>query len=541
VQRKLLLVDDEVGILRALRRLFRKAGYEIFIAESAEEALTLLRENEIPVILTDFRMPGADGGTLLARATEIDPACVGMILSGFAELKQVIGAFNSGVVHRFISKPWSDTELLEHVENAFDVAFQKRLDLDLDHQGLLSEASSKFSRHYPLNFVDLLSQETSYGLVAVEFASPRVLVRTDELNSGSALARLITELLESMPVATQFCHWSGYTVVLWAAESEMPEVMRQVDAFSARLVATGTQEKVLRYVALERPTGLGADQMRELLLKLAQQDYEDEAFGQSIWNSLLDGNLTQSLVDAVDAKAFRVVFQPICSDQDELVAVEALLRCETLVQAKVTLVSLIRQIDLLGYSEQFTEIQLKVALEQFASLNLPATVKLVLNFSLRQLSAQSLRTTIERQLEHYKLALSRLSIDVGESAIKSKIPQCAENLDWFRSVGVALTLDDQGSAQAYLNSEETLKVDAVKLDRAFLHDLDTQSNRQEMLVNLCDRILERDKRLSFEGVENAEQLKFIRTRYNFSYQGWALSKPLGNEELLAWYTSRADI
>jgi len=539
VQRKLLLVDDEIGILRALRRFFRRAGYQIFTAESAEEALSVLAQNEIHVILSDFRMPGADGGVLLEQASQLDPACVGMILSGFAELKQVISAFNSGVVHRFISKPWQDHELLEQVENAFAVALQKHIDLDLDQSQLLATAQSGHKRCFPVELVDHLDHTDGHSLIALEFVSPRVLMPGSGLNVKQALAKRVTELIEQLPSNVEFCHWSGYTLVLLTPKVQLQEVLEQVQVYKQQ-IAVGWETPVLRWSHLEMPEGKGVDQIRSLLLALAHTQSEEAAFLDSNWTGLLNSSLSAALADTLNHRDFSLVFQPINSDQDRLVALEALIRCDLTDRSNLSLTSLIRQIDLLGYTEQFTEIQIGLALKEFVALKLPSEVKLVLNFSLRQLSWPGLRTLLQNQLALYSFDLSRLSLDVGESALSSAIPACLQNLEWFRSQSVEMTLDDQGAAHAYLNSEKSLSVDAVKLDRAFLHDLDTQTNRQEMLVNLCDRILERGKRLSFEGVENNEQLKFVRTRYSFTYQGYGLSEPLSGDEILAWYANRGD-
>jgi EAL domain-containing protein (putative c-di-GMP-specific phosphodiesterase class I) len=103
---------------------------------------------------------------------------------------------------------------------------------------------------------------------------------------------------------------------------------------------------------------------------------------------------------------------------------------------------------------------------------------------------------------------------------------------------VELTLDDQGAAHAYFNTDDVLAVDAVKLDRAFLHELDAHPNKQEMLVNLCERIEARGKRLSFEGVENQQQLSFVRERYRFSYQGYGLAKPMSGPDIRLWLSQR---
>lgn len=80
-------------------------------------------------------------------------------------------------------------------------------------------------------------------------------------------------------------------------------------------------------------------------------------------------------------------------------------------------------------------------------------------------------------------------------------------------------------------------MDSVKLDRDFLRDLDSNTNRQEMLLNLCDRIQERGKLLSFEGVENRQQLNYLKEHFQFTYQGCDLAQPMDATELVSWLDS----
>lgn len=529
MQRNLLLVDDEVGILRALRRLFRRAGYQISIAESAEEALERLAVEEFPVILSDFRMPGADGGALLQRAAELDPPCVGLILSGFAELKQVLGAFNSGAVHRFVPKPWVDNDLLEQIENAFHIAEEKRSDIDMDRRGLLNSLQRDYQRFYPVNLVDELDTPggKTRALYAVEFSSPRVVLAQEHLDTKSALALLTDRLVRTLPNDTGFCHWNGYTLMLLVDSEQSASVEEQLRSLS-----------YLRWCVSHPKELAGADRLRQLLLDLSHMDLDKAEFGQSGWGTLLDTELSETITRAVNERSFSAVFQPICADTGELKALEALVRCPAVTDSEVSLGELIRHIDLLGYTDLFTELQLAAAVSEFKALNLPEEIKLVLNISLRQCSSPHLQSLIEHSVGKAGLNLQRLSIDIGEATLRSKTPGCMANLEWLRDAGVELTLDDQGAAHAYFNTDDVLAVDAVKLDRAFLHELDAHPNKQEMLVNLCDRIEERGKRLSFEGVENQQQLSFVRERYRFSYQGYGLAKPMNGSDIRLWLAQR---
>ncbi len=108
----LLAVDDEPNILAALRRLFRTTGWRILTAGHAEEALALLAAEPVDAVLSDMHMPGMDGVQLLERVSQGWPRTARLLLTGQADLNSTIAAINRGRLHRYITKPWNDDELL---------------------------------------------------------------------------------------------------------------------------------------------------------------------------------------------------------------------------------------------------------------------------------------------------------------------------------------------------------------------------------------------------------------------------------------------
>jgi response regulator RpfG family c-di-GMP phosphodiesterase len=116
----ILCVDDEENILASLRRVFRPSGYRILTATSGAMALDMLAEAPIDVIISDMRMPGMDGTTLLERARIVQPDAVRLLLTGHADIEATIGAINRGELHRYISKPWDESELRLVVKQAIE-------------------------------------------------------------------------------------------------------------------------------------------------------------------------------------------------------------------------------------------------------------------------------------------------------------------------------------------------------------------------------------------------------------------------------------
>ena len=119
VEFTLLLVDDEPNILRALNRLLRREGYKILTAQSGADALQLLQEHAVDVLITDQRMPVMSGTELLARVKEQYPHIVRMMLSGWLEATTIMEAVNVGHIYKFIAKPWDDEELRLLIKDAF--------------------------------------------------------------------------------------------------------------------------------------------------------------------------------------------------------------------------------------------------------------------------------------------------------------------------------------------------------------------------------------------------------------------------------------
>jgi response regulator RpfG family c-di-GMP phosphodiesterase len=109
---KLLLVDDEESILNSLRRLLRGQRYEVLLATSGAQALEIMAQQPVDLVMSDARMPNMDGATLLAHIHQHYPDTIRIMLTGYADPSAIIKAINEGQIHRYISKPWHDEEML---------------------------------------------------------------------------------------------------------------------------------------------------------------------------------------------------------------------------------------------------------------------------------------------------------------------------------------------------------------------------------------------------------------------------------------------
>ncbi len=188
-----LLVDDEPAVSRSLSRLLRKDKYEIFIANNAQEALQLLSQHSVNIVVSDQRMPVMSGSELLTEIKKRYPDIIGIIISGYSDFNAVREGINHGEIYKFLSKPWKAELFLAEIKSAVRIqalrlrnkqlaclfertieaiiltdewgriesvnpAFQKLTGFSFDQvrkrsvAGLFSEKTETQNSSYPLNF-----------------------------------------------------------------------------------------------------------------------------------------------------------------------------------------------------------------------------------------------------------------------------------------------------------------------------------------------------------------------------------------------------
>ena len=136
---RVMIVDDDEGVLKSLRRLLLNVpctyGHlhyqlEVEIFSSPQSALARAREQSFDLFLSDYRMPVMNGVEFLMQVREIQPDAARLIISGYSDLNAVLNAFKDADTFRFLSKPWNDYILISAVAEALchrDLMLENRL------------------------------------------------------------------------------------------------------------------------------------------------------------------------------------------------------------------------------------------------------------------------------------------------------------------------------------------------------------------------------------------------------------------------------
>ncbi|WP_417760857.1 HD domain-containing phosphohydrolase [Shewanella sp.] len=115
-QATVLCVDDEPSILKSLQRLFMGKSFNIQLATSGAAALEIMAKTPVQVIISDMRMPQMNGAQFLSEAAKLQPNSYRILMTGYADLASTVAAINIGKIHRYVQKPWDNTELLALVD-----------------------------------------------------------------------------------------------------------------------------------------------------------------------------------------------------------------------------------------------------------------------------------------------------------------------------------------------------------------------------------------------------------------------------------------
>ena len=137
---ELLLIDDESANLQKLHRTFVDQ-YNVHLAQTGEEALKILKAHPIDAVITDQKMPNMTGIEFLDAARREHPDLVRIILTGYAEISDLIVAINTSKVDKYITKPWAPDDLRMAVREALE-----RRELQQENSRLAAELQAANER-----------------------------------------------------------------------------------------------------------------------------------------------------------------------------------------------------------------------------------------------------------------------------------------------------------------------------------------------------------------------------------------------------------
>jgi diguanylate cyclase (GGDEF)-like protein len=544
MKKTLLLVDDEPAILSALKRIFRHSGYQMLTAGSGAEALDILDGNDdIQVILTDFRMPKMTGGELLAEVNQRFSNVVGLILSGYADIDTLLKAINSGAVFQFMTKPWAKSELLQAVE----LAFERYYTLQAQNAPPLG-VEQLLSRNELMHHLEQWMKEGT-NTIAFYFDVSNFHSYNDCLGYETAdqlLASIAQILVSNKPKTSLFGQMNGDEFVMIIPMISCPDdkqrlIRNLLQPFQDLLSIMGHSLHISFNVGYAiSPTD---GNIPELLLRNSYAAVEHaKQTGATIFPrylvSMNDENqklmtIRSELHQALERQQFSVVYQPkICMTTGNIVGAESLLRWEHCSLGIVPPSMFIPLAESSGLIESIGEWVLLTACCQsqlWKKSGLPSFLMSV-NLSGRQLQRHTLIEKIENIIELSGVLPEQLELEITETFLMQDIESSLELLHKIKGLGIRLAIDDFGTGYSSLNYLSQLPVDTLKIDRSFVVDIPESKERENLLKNVIKMSHDLGMSVVAEGVETQSQVDVLKRLKCDEIQGYYYSPPVSAEQ-----------
>jgi diguanylate cyclase (GGDEF)-like protein len=556
-----LVVDDEIEIQRLFNQIFRKriqkGELSFQFVQNGVEALKILRKpNSIDMILTDIQMPKMDGLTFLTNLAELESPLKAVVISAFGDMKNIRTAMNRGAFD-FLIKP-IDFEDLE-------ITINKTLACVRDLRSQKQKLQSTLDRLHSLVFYDQLTGLSNrYGLL-------QKIAKSIELKHAKGICFAILKLdVERYPIIK-----SGFGHTL--SDRLLVEIARRLDDWDVRSKVVARLENnefailledventsiienyieqlhqlfnlpvQLEEICISSKTHIGAvtsdleDSQPEDILRAAdtafdyaRNDREGTVFfNQSMQQKAIHRvNLEVNLQEAIEAQQILIYYQPIFSLQTgKIKGFEALARWLTPDQRWISPLEFIPLAEETGLIVPLGRCLLSEACAQMGRWKnqfpdiCPESISV--NLSSLQLTNSALLEDIDHSLRSAGLSGESLNLEITESVLMENIKTAVDVLAQLRERSIGLSIDDFGTGYSSLSYLQSLPITALKIDRSFIKDIDTNSNSLEitsMIINLSNQL---KLKVVAEGIDKDAHTNVLRSLSCDYGQGFLFSPPV---------------
>lgn len=271
--------------------------------------------------------------------------------------------------------------------------------------------------------------------------------------------------------------------------------------------------------------------------KNSYQFYNDQ-MGQALKREI---EIDKGLKQAIKRQELEVYYQPkVDLRSGEIFSVEALLRWNHPQLGEVSPTEFIPIAERNGQIFPIFEWVLRQACSQIQELNLrgASPVQLAVNLSVVQLNDRNLPAIIKRILQETEFPPQRLQLEVTENIFMENVHENIIRLNEIKALGIQFAIDDFGTGYSSLSYLHHLPVDALKIDKSFIREIDCAANRAivRTVIDLANNL---GLEVVAEGVETREQMELLKTLNCYYVQGYYFCSPVPFADLSKKMTHRA--
>ena len=543
-----LLIEDNPGDARLLQEMLAEepaAPFRIECADSLEQAMEVLSRKPIGLILVDLSLPDSHGLETFSKVYAHSPSTPIIVLTGNHDDALALSAVKAGA-QDYLFKGRLDRELLVR---AMQYSIErKHYQEQLEHQANYDPLTGLPNR-------SLLHDRLKRAVFTQRNAQPIAVVFIDLDNfkfindslghsAGDALLTGVAERLHSIVrEGDTVARLGGDEFVLILTEQARGDVVfralqRILDEVSEPMMIGGQELCITCSAGVSLYPQDGRD-VESLLKNADAAMYRAKERGRNnfqFYTAEMNAHakerfaLENDLRRALERDELLLHYQPkIDLATGAIVGAEALVRWQHPEQGLILPDRFISIAEDTGLIVPIGEWVVRTACVQnraWLQAGLPP-IAVSVNLSVRQFHQEGLVKMVERILNETGLAASYLEMELTESMVMHNAEQAIEILAALKKLGVRLSVDDFGTGYSSLNYLRRLPIDTLKIDRSFVQDIDSEDEEEGILARVIISLGHSLKlKVIAEGVETAEELKFLRACGCDEVQGYYFSRPV---------------
>lgn len=240
-------------------------------------------------------------------------------------------------------------------------------------------------------------------------------------------------------------------------------------------------------------------------------------------------NLEQDLRMAIDQGRFILCYHPQTDANGNLLGAEALIRWEDSIKGRLSpadFIPVAEESNLIVTIGRWVLMEACAQLKMWADAGLNQLPFLAINVSPRQFRQQDFVNQVKQAIDSSGISPELLSIELTESAMILDTQDTIDKMNALKVLGVSIAVDDFGTGYSSLVHLKQLPLDVLKIDKAFVRDILTDSNDAIIVETIISMAKHLNIKVVAEGVETPEQLAFLKEKGCAVFQGYLFSKPL---------------
>jgi len=564
----IMLVDDEPVMLEIVQALLEEEGYRNFVAvENSTQAVATLIETNPDLLLLDLDMPQVDGFQILQAVRELDDFIHLPIIMMTASEQPAdkLKALELGATD-FLSKPVDPSELALRVRNTLSAkAYQDHLAYydnltGLPNRLLFLNQLEKGIRHAqrderPLVLLDIgldhfrNINETlgvHYGDQILQTVARRL---TQVLRASDIIGRNEAELQIETSARTGGDEFSVILLGANSVENALIVSDRLLQSIKQPFTLDGKDIHLTASIGISVAPGDGND--ADTLFKHAvsakdfakkhgknrYQFYSSEMEAQS--RAIMQ--MSSDLRIALDNNQFELYYQPqVDAVSGRIVGMESLLRWVHPENGPVSPLDFIPVAEEMGLIVEMGDWVLRQACHTASEWNAAGDndLKVSVNVSAKQFKDPGFTKSIESALFASRLDPRNLVLEITESMLMSHTEHLVNLLREIESLGIRFSLDDFGTGYSSLSYLKRFPISELKIDRSFLREVPAKQDDNAIVRAIIAMAHSLGQSVVAEGVEEIEQIEFLRQHDCDIFQGYYYSKALSQSDFSDYLASQ---